>query len=114
VGSGGRLKKEWRYGKDKFDTAEPLLIQERDQQSKIIFQTKEPISQHKPSSAPPIDTDDDEDSEEDDASEEGDLIHFANLCLFIPELNLKTRADVCLQLTIGVRNTPQTPPDLVV
>lgn len=40
-GSGGRLKKEWRYGKDKFDPAEPLLLQERDQQSKIIFQAKE-------------------------------------------------------------------------
>lgn len=40
-GSGGRLKKEWRYGKDKFDPAEPLLLQERDQQSKIIFQSKE-------------------------------------------------------------------------
>ena len=61
-----------------------------------------------------MDSDDDEDSEEDDASEEGDLIRLANLCLFIPELNVKTRADVCLQLTIGVRNNPHTPPDLVV
>jgi hypothetical protein len=41
VGSGGRLKKEWKYKADKFDTADPILIQERDQQSKIIFQTKE-------------------------------------------------------------------------
>ena len=41
VGTGGRLKKEWKYGADKFDISEPLLIQERDQQSKIIFQTKE-------------------------------------------------------------------------
>jgi hypothetical protein len=114
VGSGGRLKKEWRYGKDKFDTTEPILIQERDQQSKIIFQTKEPISQHKPTNLPPMDSDDDEDSEEDDASEEGDLIRSAIVCLFIPALNLKTRADVCLQLTTGVRNNPQTPPDFVV
>ncbi len=37
-GSGGRLKKEWRYGKDKFDVQEPELIQERDAQGKIIFQ----------------------------------------------------------------------------
>ena len=40
-GSGGRLKKEWRFGKDKFDPTEPMLIQERDQQSKVIFQAKE-------------------------------------------------------------------------
>ena len=39
-GSGGRLKKEWRYGKDKFDTKEPELVQERDAQGKIIFQQK--------------------------------------------------------------------------
>ncbi|MHA8065120.1 toxin-antitoxin system YwqK family antitoxin [Aquirufa sp. ROCK2-A2] len=37
-GTGGRLKKEWRFGKDKFDTQEGILIQERDNQSKIIFQ----------------------------------------------------------------------------
>jgi hypothetical protein len=40
-GSGGRLKKEWKYGKDKFDSSDPVLIQERDQQSKVIFQAKE-------------------------------------------------------------------------
>ncbi len=39
-GNGGRLKKEWRYGKDKFDTQEPELIQERDPQGKILFQQK--------------------------------------------------------------------------
>jgi hypothetical protein len=39
-GSGGRLKKEWRYGKDKFDTQEPELVQERDAQGKIIYQLK--------------------------------------------------------------------------
>lgn len=39
-GSGGRLKKEWRYGKDKFDAAEPVLLQERDDKAKIIFQDK--------------------------------------------------------------------------
>ena len=39
-GSGGRLKKEWRYGKDKFDSQEPELVQERDAQGKIIFQQK--------------------------------------------------------------------------
>ncbi|MHA8053635.1 toxin-antitoxin system YwqK family antitoxin [Aquirufa sp. OSTEICH-129A] len=37
-GSGGRLKKEWRYGKDKFDNFTPVLVQERDNQAKIIFQ----------------------------------------------------------------------------
>lgn len=39
-GAGGRLKKEWRYGKDKFETQEPELIQERDAQGKIIYQQK--------------------------------------------------------------------------
>jgi hypothetical protein len=39
-GSGGRLKKEWRYGKDKFDSHEPELVQERDAQGKIIYQLK--------------------------------------------------------------------------
>jgi hypothetical protein len=37
-GTGGRLKKEWRFGKDKFDKQDGVLIQERDTQSKIIFQ----------------------------------------------------------------------------
>lgn len=40
-GAGGRLKKEWKYGKDKFDNFEPILIQERDTQAKIIFQNPE-------------------------------------------------------------------------
>ena len=39
-GNGGRLKKEWRYGKDKFDVQEPVLVQERDAQGKIIYQQK--------------------------------------------------------------------------
>ena len=39
-GSGGRLKKEWRYGKDKFDSKEPELVQERDAKGKIIYQQK--------------------------------------------------------------------------
>jgi hypothetical protein len=39
-GTGGRLKKEWRYGKDKFENQEPELIQERDAQGKIIYQQK--------------------------------------------------------------------------
>jgi len=34
------LKKEWRYRKDKFDNQEPVLIQERDAQGKIIYQQK--------------------------------------------------------------------------
>ncbi len=37
-GNAGRLKKEWKFGKDKFDTFEPVLIQERDTQAKIIYQ----------------------------------------------------------------------------
>lgn len=40
-GAAGRLKKEWRYGKDKFDIFEPVLIQERDTQAKIIYQNPE-------------------------------------------------------------------------
>ncbi len=37
-GAAGRLKKEWKYGKDKFEQVEPALIQERDTQAKIIYQ----------------------------------------------------------------------------
>lgn len=37
-GTGGRLKKEWKFGKDKFDSKDGILIQERDNQSKIIYQ----------------------------------------------------------------------------
>ena len=40
-GASGRLKKEWRYGKDKFDNFEPVLMQERDAQAKIIYQNPE-------------------------------------------------------------------------
>jgi hypothetical protein len=39
-GTGGRLKKEWRYGKDKFENLTPELIQERDAQGKVIYQQK--------------------------------------------------------------------------
>jgi antitoxin component YwqK of YwqJK toxin-antitoxin module len=37
-GTGGRLKKEWKNRKDKFDEAEPILMLERDNQGKILFQ----------------------------------------------------------------------------
>ena len=40
-GTGGRLKKEWRYGKDKFDVTEPTLMVERDSQGKIIYQNNQ-------------------------------------------------------------------------
>jgi hypothetical protein len=39
-GSGGRLKKEMRYGKDKFEEIEPIIVQERDEKGKITSQTK--------------------------------------------------------------------------
>lgn len=39
-GSGGRLKKELRYGKDKFEEIEPIIVQERDEKGKITSQTK--------------------------------------------------------------------------
>jgi antitoxin component YwqK of YwqJK toxin-antitoxin module len=37
-GTGGRLKMEWKYKKDKFDEAEPILMVERDPQGKIVYQ----------------------------------------------------------------------------
>jgi antitoxin component YwqK of YwqJK toxin-antitoxin module len=40
-GTGGRLKKEWRYGKDKFDASEPVLMVERDPQGKITYQNNQ-------------------------------------------------------------------------
>jgi hypothetical protein len=111
VGSGGRLKKEWKYGADKFDTVEPRLIQERDQQSKIIFQTKEPISQHRPISIPPLDSDDDEDSEEDDAPEEAELVRTPSLFLFLAFAKQPTRIESTILLPTGFHINPQTPPD---
>jgi hypothetical protein len=39
-GTGGRLKKELRYGKDKFEEIEPIIVQERDEKGKITSQTK--------------------------------------------------------------------------
>ncbi len=39
-GAGGRLKKELRYGKDKFEDIEPIIVQARDEKGKIISQTK--------------------------------------------------------------------------
>ena len=40
-GTGGRLKKEWRYPKDKFEEVEPVLMMERDNQGRIIFQNSQ-------------------------------------------------------------------------
>jgi len=112
-GTGGRLKKEWKFAKDKFDLSEPILIQERDQQSKIIFQTQEPVSQQKSSNIPPINSND-EDLEEDDSSDSNDLIHVFYHTIgtyFIPRLfNLEE----VYALSSGHFITPQTPPDLVV
>jgi hypothetical protein len=39
-GTGGRLKKELRYGKDKFEDIEPIIVQIRDEKGKILSQTK--------------------------------------------------------------------------
>jgi hypothetical protein len=109
-GSGGRLKKEWKFGKDKFDLSEPILIQERDQQSKIIFQTKEPVSQRKPGNIPPIDSDD-EDSEDEDASEDAEVIPPASVKVLVFSFKMKTLADLRADLSAGYFNTPLTPPD---
>jgi len=113
VGTGGRLKKEWKYGADKFDISEPLLIQERDQQSKIIFQTKEPISQHKPASFPPMDSDD-EDSEDEDLSEDAEMIRTLTIDIFVYNQTVKTLTELQFMLSAGFLFTPQTPPDFVV
>lgn len=105
LGTGGRLRKEWRYGKDKFDTSEPVLIQERDQQSKIIYQTKEPISQRQ-SSENPIHATDDEDGEEDSliSSVETRFKIFTYRALL-------RHAELQVSITNGFKLTFQTPPD---
>lgn len=105
LGSGGRLHKEWRYGKDKFDTAEPLLIQERDQQSKIIFQTKEPLSQRE-SGENPINDTDDEDGEEDSLISSTDT----SIKIFTYHLSL-SHSELHVSITNGFTVTYQTPPD---
>ena len=109
-GSGGRLKKEWRFGKDKFDTTEPLLIQERDQQSKVIFQAKEPVSQHKPLQIPPMDSDD-EDSEDEDSTEDADIIRHTSFNVLTYYFDQKNVPDLRFDLSAGHFNTPLTPPD---
>lgn len=40
-GSGGRLKKETQYGKDKYDDFEPFTIREYDNKGKLIYENKE-------------------------------------------------------------------------
>jgi len=112
-GSGGRLKKEWRYGKDKFDLTEPVLIQERDQQSKVIFQSKEPISQHKPTNSPPVDTDD-EDSEDEDSSEEAEIVRTLLVYVFPFKRSHLVYTEIPFLLSAGYHNSPVTPPDFVV
>ena len=112
-GSGGRLKKEWKYGKDKFNQMEPVLIQERDQQSKVIFQTKEPISHHKPANTPPVDSDD-EDSEDEDSSEDGWIVRPESIYVFTYSQSTKTRKELLFVLSAGFSNSPLTPPDFVV
>ncbi|WP_459496206.1 toxin-antitoxin system YwqK family antitoxin [Aquirufa lenticrescens] len=109
-GSGGRLKKEWRFGKDKFDPTEPMLIQERDQQSKVIFQAKEPVSQHKPLQIPPMDSDD-EDSEDEDGSEDANIIRNASLDVLNFCFEQKNLPDLRFELSTGYFNTLLTPPD---
>jgi hypothetical protein len=108
VGSGGRLKKEWKFGKDKFDTTEPELIQERDQQSKVIYQAKNPTSQHTSGTIPPINSDDDEDSEDISMAllVRHSLFSFTSIRLNIP-------ANV-LPLRSAHLDTSQTPPDFSV
>ena len=113
VGSGGRLKKEWKFGADKFDTTDPILIQERDQQSKIIYQTKEPISQNKPVDFPPMDSDD-EDSEDEDSSEDVGIVRHLPIYVFICYNSVQTLHELKFMLSAGFQNTPLTPPDLVV
>ena len=112
-GSGGRLKKEWKFGKDKFDFTEPLLIQERDQQSKIIFQAKEPISHHKPGNIPPMDSDD-EDSEDEDASEDAEIVRSQPLYTFSYKCTIKTGTELYFLLADGFSKSTVTPPDFVV
>jgi hypothetical protein len=113
VGTGGRLKKEWKYGADKFDIREPLLIQERDQQSKIIFQTKEPISHQKPLNMPPLDSDD-EDSEDEDNSEEAGIVRSIPTYVFVYFQGFRTQAELRFMLSAGFVKTLLTPPDFLV
>ncbi len=41
-GSGGRTKREIQYGRDKWDTAEPVVLREWDNRGKLIFENKNP------------------------------------------------------------------------
>ena len=90
-----------------------MLIQERDQQSKIIFQSKEPVSQHKPLQIPPMDSDD-EDSEDEDGSEENGIVRPLPSYVFTYSLFLKIGTEIPFFLSEGFQNNPLTPPDFVV
>lgn len=104
-GTGGKLHKEWRYGKDKFDPVEPLLIQERDQQSKIIFQTQEPISQRQ-SGENPIHETEDEDGEEDSI-----ISSVETRFKIFTYRRLLRYAEIHVSIPNGFKLTFQTPPD---
>jgi hypothetical protein len=112
-GSGGRLKKEWKFAKDKFDSSEPVLIQERDQQSKVIFQAKEPISHHTPGNVPPLDSDD-EDSEDEDSSEDAEIARLLAAYVFFTHQSIKTHSELRFLLSAGFLIMPLTPPDFSV
>jgi hypothetical protein len=79
----------------------------------VIFQTKEPLSQHKSENIPPINSDD-EDLVDEDSTENSDFVHhmhpyafsYSSIRLLIPGED----AD----LTSGYLNIHQTPPDLTV
>ncbi len=51
-GAMGRLKKETLYGKDKFDKVEPIVLQERDEKGKLIYEAPKQVKKK-------IDDDDD-------------------------------------------------------
>ena len=112
-GSGGRLKKEWKFAKDKFDMSEPILIQERDQQSKVIFQTQEPLSQHKSENIPPISSDD-EDLVDEDSTENSDFVHLLHPYEFSYRLIRLLIPGEAYALSSGYLNIHQTPPDFTV
>ena len=84
-----------------------------DQQSKIIYQTKEPISQNKPVDFPPMDSDD-EDSEDEDSSEDVGIVRHLPIYVFICYNRVQTLHELKFMLSAGFQNTPLTPPDLVV
>ena len=126
-GAAGRLKKEWKYGKDKFDDAEPVLIQERDTQAKVIFQNpnsmikKSGLPQKNPFNEITFESIEEEEDENENIirkskvqyAEESELEHISLFFKFFPPINALPFLLKPLS-TKSILTPPYSPPDFCI